>query len=283
MADSAAMMQSGAKQSVDQYLGWLDRLLPDEVVGFYVVGSIAQGAYLAGRSDIDYVAVLRDRGGESLFRRLRMLHLVGGAAGALDALRARHWVRTGSRNGIFVAEEDLTRPAGEITPVASIVGLGFQRGGHAVNPVDWKLFAEEGIAVRGPAPATLGLDPEPERLIAWNLENLELYWRPWAQRLARAPWQRLVRSGYSPSWTVAWGALGAPRLHHTIATGDVVSKEAAGEYALDVFPTHWHPLVRHALAYRRGEPARLAVRDVDARLRETAAFVVAVIESAREL
>jgi hypothetical protein len=30
--------------------------------------------------------------------------------------------------------------------------------------------------------------------------------------------------------------LGPPRLHHTIATGEVISKEAAGEYALDVFP-----------------------------------------------
>ena len=276
-------MPSVVQQSVEQYLRCLDRLLPGRVVGFYVVGSTAQGAYLPGRSDIDYVAVLRERGGDDLFRRLRMLHLLGGAAGALDAVRAGQGVRTGSRNGIFVAAQDLTRPASEIAPLASIVGLNFQRGGHRVNPVDWKLFAEEGLAVRGPAPATLGLDPEPDRLVAWNRENLESYWRPWARRLTQAPWPCLVRSGYSASWHVAWGALGAPRLHHTIATGEAVSKEAAGELALDVFPARWHPLIRHALAYRRGEPVRLPVREVDARLRETAAFVLAVIESAHEL
>src|SRR6185436_19812411 len=103
--------------------------------------------------------------------------------------------------------------------------LHCRRGGSPVNPVDWKVFAEQGLVVRGPATAELGLDPEPGRLVEWNRENLESYWLPWARRVAHGPWQHLARSGYSVNWHVSWGALGAPRLHHTIATGEVVSKE----------------------------------------------------------
>ena len=33
--------------------------------------------------------------------------------------------------------------------------------------------------------------------------------------------------------------LGSPRLHRTVVTGEVISKETAGEYALDVFGDRW--------------------------------------------
>ena len=39
------------------------------------------------------------------------------------------------------------------------------------------------------------------------------------------------RFALRPCYWTAWGVLGAPRLHCTIATGEVISKEAAGEYA----------------------------------------------------
>ncbi|MBI2168649.1 MAG: DUF4111 domain-containing protein [Actinobacteria bacterium] len=49
-----------------------------------------------------------------------------------------------------------------------------------------------------------------------------------------------------------WGVFGVCRLHATLATGEIVSKEAAGEYALDAFAPEWHPPVREALANWRG-------------------------------
>lgn len=76
--------------------------------------------------------------------------------------------------------------------------------------------------------------------------------------------------------------LGAPRLHHTMATGEVISKEAAGEYALDVFPQRWHPLITDALAYRRSQPDRLGISPRQ-RGRLTSEFVLEVIDAARNL
>lgn len=154
-------------------------------------------------------------------------------------------------------------PVSQIVPMASQVGHEFRtgHGGSDLNPVGWKVLAERGIAVRGPHPDTLSLDPQPALLRSWNVANLESYWRSWTATVAQSPWAwfRL-----RPRWSTAWGMLGAPRLHYTITTGDVISKEAGGEYALDVFGRRWHPLVREALAFWRREERRVNLSPDDA-------------------
>jgi hypothetical protein len=135
--------------------------------------------------------------------------------------------------------------------------------------------------VRGPAPAQLDLDPEPASLPGWNRQILRQYWQPWGQA-ALWPRRRSIGPGrrLRARWATAWGVLGPPRLHHTIATGDVISKEVAGEYALDVFASRWHPIVREGLAYRRDQPADPAFADPAVRRRATGEFVLEVVADA---
>ena len=83
-------------------------------------------------------------------------------------------------------------------------------------------------------------------------------------------------------WT-AWGVLGAPRLHCTIATGEVISKEAAGEYALSEFGPQWQPLIREALCYWREEPEHCLSVPIRQRTRMTAEFVSSVVEHGERL
>ena len=293
MGTERAPLPPSVARAVERYLGDADRLLPGRVVGFYVVGSVALGAHRDGRSDVDFVAVLGGADGNGAdgdrgaaldrreLRRIRTLHVRSGLRTATAALRARRSPLSGTCNGVFVRPADLARPVTGIVPVAHHVGTTFSTGpaGSDVSPVAWKVLAERGIAVRGPAPGTLPLDPEPGRLREWNLGNLHGYWRPWAEGVRRAP---RARFRWRPRWWTAWGALGAPRLHRTIATGEVVSKETAGEHALDAFPARWHPLVADALAYRRGEPPVLRMPPEE-RARRTADFVSAVIADAERI
>jgi hypothetical protein len=185
----------------------------------------------------------------------------------------------GTLNGVFVRAADLGRPVTTIEPLASQVGGTFRRGtGFDVNPVQWTTFSRRGVTVRGPEPATLGLDPEPDRLVRWNLDNLRDYWVPWAERTRRRPGARWrTMSG----WSTAWGVLGAPRLHHTITTGEVISKEAAGEWATEVLDARYHPIVDEGLAWWRGEPGDPALAGTTVRARATAELVLAVAEAAR--
>ena len=264
-----------------RYVAQLDQLLPDVVTGFYLVGSVALDAYRPGRSDVDFVAVVERDLGPKLLGRLRLQHARSGLHTAVAAIRDRRSPLTGTCNGVFIRAADLPAPVSEITPVASHVGHQFRTGaaGSDVSPVAWKLLAEHGVAIRGPQPSSLPLDPQPELLRSWNLQNLESYWRPWASAVERNPQARFrTRPRY---WT-AWGVLGAPRLHRTMVTGEVVSKEAAGEYALDVFPQRWHPLIAEALAYWRSQPDRLGLSPRE-RGQVTSEFVFEVTDGARNL
>lgn len=268
------------ERAAERYLAGIDRLLPEVVTGFYVVGSTALGAYREGRSDIDFVAVVDGDLGPAQVRRLRLQHVRSGVQTGLAALRRGVSPLTGTCNGIFVRSADLALPVGEIRSVANHSGVHFGGPtGSDLSPVAWITLATQGLAVRGPSPASLPLDPQIDLLGPWNLGNLESYWRPWADRVRASP---AVRFAARPRRWTAWGMLGPPRLHHTIATGRVISKEAAGEYALDVFPARWHPLLADALAYVRRQPRRVRYSPVD-RARRTADFVDEVIASAAAL
>jgi Domain of unknown function (DUF4111)/Nucleotidyltransferase domain len=270
------MLSPPVQQAVGRYLGFLDRLLGDPVSGFYIVGSVALGAYRPRRSDIDFVAVLSPERSRPQARRLRVAQVESGLSTAVTAARQRRSPLTGTLNGVFIQEDDLPTPVTEIVPVASQVGARFfvGRAGSDVSPVAWKVLAEKGVTWRGSEPALLGLDPQPHLLRSWTAGNLESYWRPWAARLTRRSHRGFA---FRPRWSTAWGVLGVSRLYCTIATGEVVSKEAAGRYALSHFDHRWRSLIAEALAYWREEPDQLGL-PWGRRAELTAAFVEDVID-----
>lgn len=263
------------------YVTQLDRFFPGRVVGLYVVGSSAMGAFDPDRSDIDLVVVL-DGNTDGDCRRIRSVH----RASALRTFpRAVFRLRSsvpGVCNAVFVDAGEISRPVRSIRPIGSHVGLRHTCGtAFDVNPVVWKTLRDQGIAIRGPEPSTIGLDAEEDRLREWNRDNLRDYWQPFAQSLqaGSAPLRYRLR----PGWTIAWVTTGPARLHHTIATGEVISKDQAGEYALEVFDRRWHPIIRAGLAARRGETPTGAFRDRATMVEEAGRFGLHVVEDADRL
>ncbi|MEV5410077.1 nucleotidyltransferase domain-containing protein [Thermopolyspora sp. NPDC052614] len=275
------MLDQLATRIARRYLRIADQLLPGRITGFYLTGSAALGTWRRGHSDLDFVAVLEGEAGERDLRRLRALHVAGNTTTLARAVITAKPNIPGTMNGVFVAEPDLTTPVTRIRPLAAHSGWTFTPGkGFDVNPVMWKLLAEHGLPLRGPAPAELGLDPEPGRLRAWTLEQLTGYWHRLAERLlgGHPPAKPLI----PPPRLALMYTLGPPRLHHTVATGEVISKEAAAAYALDTFDPRWHPLIHTALARRTGTPAPSAPRPhLVPRL--TGEFFLHVIDHARSL
>lgn len=149
-----------------------------------------------------------------------------------------------------------------------------------MNPVVWKVFLDYGLSFRGVEPAELGLDCQPETLKQWNLENLAGYWTAWGTKASRHLGRlSSQRNRYGRAWMVAWGVLGAPRLHCTVATGQVIGKRSAGEYSLRTFHPEWHPVIEQGLAYWRRERVDVSTQDV----RRAGQFVLTVVASAQSL
>ncbi|MCP5066037.1 MAG: DUF4111 domain-containing protein [bacterium] len=262
----------------NMYLRFADAILPGRITGFYVVGSAALGEYRPGRSDVDFVALLSKRWSPAEVVRARLIHLLSGANSTIAAIARGYSPFTGTCNGVFVVAADVAKPIGDIVPVASHTGEQFDVGvGFDVNPVVWKTLAANGVCFRGPRVDDLSIQCDAEALRVWNLRNLDSYWRPWAEQVLSAPG---IGLRLRPRWWTSWGVLGAPRLHHTINTGEVISKESAGEYALSEFGSQWHSIVEEGLAYRRGKSRAPSLGTPTQSLHRAAEFVLHVVESA---
>lgn len=246
-------------RAVESYLGVADRLLPGAVIAAAVAGSVALGAYRPNRSDIDVVAVISDdwRDRRDLIVRLRLLHLSQLPRLALRAARGQGF--SACCNVSFIWSSEVRLPVSRITPIASHTGELFNAGrAFDVNPVIWKELVSGGIVVRscgtgasgtgkvhrGHEIAEWGLDPEPKALRPWVRANLRGYWTPLVEQLRTG--RRRLSAG-----RVAWCLLGPARMHCTLATGEIISKEAAAAHLLETFPVH-SPLAEVALASVQG-------------------------------
>ncbi|MGI5132675.1 hypothetical protein ACQEVB_38140 [Pseudonocardia sp. CA-107938] len=207
----------------------VDAAVPGLLAGLHLHGSLTFGEYHAGRSDVDAVAVLTHRPDESELAALRAVHGTLAAEGGPD-LDVAHLLAT-----------DLARPPDDCPDVPTTLARAFAVNRAGINPVTWHELAERGISVRGQLPPVW---TDPAALRAFTRRNLEQYWATRIDLVRTYP-----DSGFDPQ-LVTWFVLGAPRLHHLLATGAMTSKDGAGRFALATYDERWHPLVRTALGYR---------------------------------
>jgi hypothetical protein len=178
-------------------------------------------------------------------------------------------------DGLYVTP-DLLGTRSDVKVPFSVDGV-FQAEGDTTDPVLWTLLDQYGITLRGPKAAELRVAPDPAWLREWNHGNLESYWRTHVGHRARLAEQD-PESLVDPH-LLAWEVTGPGRLHATIATGKVISKEAAADYTARLFPKY-ADLCAKAKAYRLGDEtvnctAAEALRVID--------LVEAVCDSAKEL
>lgn len=222
--------------TIDEYLGAVDKAVPGLVTGLSVTGSIALDDYQPAISDIDAVAVCSGRPDAAQCGALAGLHTAGPRVDVL-----------------YVTADDLAADPRTLSLPCSILGEFKPTDAFAANPVEWRTLATKAVAVRGGPldPASIWFDADALR--RWNLGNLDDYWVAKTAEAERVPPEFWARWESGMQWVV----LGIPRLHHTIVTNEVISKSAAGAYALDITDEYWHDVIRAAMALRTDRQARL--------------------------
>jgi hypothetical protein len=229
---------------VDDYLQAVDDEAPGLVEGFYLTGSAALGDFRPHTSDIDFIAVTSqspDASARAAFGR------------AHTRLARRH-----SRpflDGRYVTWNDLARDPRQVGPGPySYEGRFHASGRSDCDPVTWHTLASHGLRCRGPERADLEIWTDPAALRSWTLDNFDGYWRPLLRRARRVTdrWSLTALTSYGAVWMV----LGVCRLHYTLATGKIASKEEAGCYGIQEFPDRWHRVLTEALRIRRADRAR---------------------------
>jgi hypothetical protein len=258
------------------HLRALDAALPGACLGLYLTGSVAAGDFHPHTSDVDAVVVL------------------DAVPQDCSALRAVHEGIAGppAYDVVYVTPADLAGDPGAVTRAPGTLDGQWREGplrAH-VSPVTWAEMAR--YAGPGGEPPG-GDDHHPhDRLVAFTRRNLEDYWAPLVDRVDAAVAAGQVPAGEASAGesegpavtpqevadTIMWTVLGLPRLHALLVTGHVVSKTAAGQYALEQFPERAE-LIRRCLRSRAGEDVAFA----DADAAGVVALGRAVLESARVL
>jgi len=256
-------LPSEVSATMSAYARLVDEKLPERIRGLYLTGSLALDDYQPGRSDIDFVAVSETALQPAELRMLKRVHT-----------ELRRKVQGPKLDGVY-----LTWAALEAAPVGLLVPYclrdQFERkGDFAVNPVTWSTLHRHPLALRGPTNPVVRHDDQ--MLREWCRARLRRYWGRWVTSARRFGVSRLSSLSYQQ---VVWGVLGVARPHATIKTGDMISKTAAGAYALKVFPSRWSAIVREALAGRAGSETS-SYPNIFARRRDALDFMEFVISDA---
>ncbi|TCN42665.1 nucleotidyltransferase-like protein [Kribbella orskensis] len=230
-------------ETTTRYLELIDKVLPDQVVGLYLTGSVPLGDFHPASSDIDGVVVVAEPMTE--VAAVRSVHEELPAKPAFDVT--------------YLTAEDLAVAPDPSKPVVFTLDGVFKEApyGGPVSPVLWSELARQSLAVRS-APG-LTIHDDHQALVDFTRANLTSYWTPSFDQLEAAvadkPGDEVL-----PDWILPWVVLGVPRLHALLATGNIISKTAAGEHALTTFPT-WTGLITRSLTHRSGHPQHFTIAD----------------------
>jgi Domain of unknown function (DUF4111) len=228
---------------VDAYLQAVDAEAPGLLEGLYLEGSVALGDFRPRTSDLDFVAVTAGPPDRAALSALARVH----------ARLSARWRRP-CFDGLYLTWAGLRDGPGRTGPYPRSREGRFHAATDGIaSPVTWHTLAQSGVTCRGPAPRDAGIWTDARALAAWTDANLDRYWRRLTDRAARplSPW------GLTPYGTV-WIVTGVSRLHHTMATGGIISKDGAARHALETFPAWWHRVAAEALRIRRADRARPA-------------------------
>jgi hypothetical protein len=238
---------------------------PELATGLYLRGGIGFGEYVAGKSDVDFVATLARRPGPE----------------ELDALVAAHVAVHESHpdlsfDGAHLLVGDLASAPDDCPDVPTILHRLFNpEGREDLSPVTWHELAHHGVTVFGPPLPTLQIWTSDSALRAFTVDNLDTYWRTNAEGCATFPAEAAKEE------TCEWCVLGVARLHHLLVTGEQTTKSAAGRWGLTHYDEGFHRVLREALRLREGGLPEYD--DPAERGADVAGFVAYVVEHGTRL
>ena len=230
---------------------WREILGPN-LIGAYLQGSFAVGDFTA-TSDIDFLVVIKSEPDAPVLARLQQLHA---AMQAKPSYWAKHLEGSYTVAAVIrrLADEPRDPPGEPPRPSSSrdpetglparhypflFLGNGsdkLARSEHDNNRVVRWVVRERGVVLHGPPPAQL-IDPiSRDELRAEVRTNLLVYTEPYAAS------QRVIDQVWMQSFFVTLIC----RMLHTLHTGQIQSKKAGGEWALQTLDPQWHELIQRA-------------------------------------
>lgn len=238
-----------------RYVNELQNVLSgDQLVGVYLYGSIALGAFYAETSDIDFVAVTKEELTAEEEMNLRELH---------KKLCADKF---GKRiDGMYIPLVYLGKNNEEMPPYVYCANGKVHKGHWDVNAVTWWTLKHHGITVTGRSARELPLQVDWNDVVETMKYNIEQYW----SRKAARPYLFFMEE-WVESAVVTIG-----RILYTLEHEGIVSKDEGLAYMMKA-AKGWEPLLQEVQRIRHGKSKRSMSRW--SRMRMTRRYLLDGIE-----
>jgi predicted nucleotidyltransferase len=220
---------------LDALLAGVRDALGEQFVGLVVHGSLANGDFAPGRSDIDFLVVTEEELTPHEIERVKEMHqrLMRSGMAWADVLE-----------GSYIARKEMRRynAATAFHPALRVDG-SFAIDGHGSDWIIQRfLIRKNAIVIAGPHPNTLIDEVTPAQLREAQLGILCEWWLP-----QLTDTHRIRREDYQ-----AYAVLTMCRALYTVTFGDVATKPAAARWAQQHLDAQWTTLIEDALQWREG-------------------------------
>ena len=226
---------SGVNAALQAVLTGAQAVLGEQFSGMILHGSLANGDFEPGRSDIDFLVVTASELPAELLPALAAMHACITASGLEWAAHLE---------GSYIPRDALRRydPAHNQHPALRVDG-SFAVDGHGSDWVIQRaIIREKGIALAGPAAHSL-IDPVPPGELRQAALGILREW--WAPKLVDT-------SSLDSDEYQAYAVLTMCRSLYTLRLGAVATKPAAARWAEQALDPRWTGLIERALAWRHG-------------------------------
>jgi predicted nucleotidyltransferase len=224
----------------------LKEILKADLIGVYLYGSLANGDF-DEHSDIDVLVVTKEKITDHLFPELQQMH---DRIGTITSPWAIQMEVTYLTADVFRQSDHMPHPYLDRGPGEKL---------HwRESKSDWNLerhiIREKGVILEGLDPKTL-TDP----VSTGELKKSVVGVLPlWIDPLLENPIQNISPRGYQ-----SFIVLSLCRMLYTLQHGEIVSKQAAAQWAIKTLETHWKPLIEHALMGRQNSGLEVEQKDLN--------------------
>lgn len=248
------------KQLMEQYIVGLKEIFLDgKIVGVYVYGSIALGAFHIETSDVDFVAVLNDSVNEAEKQQLVELH------------KKMSESTLGKRmDGMYIPLADLGKYNHEINEYVYCADGKADIGHWDINAVTWWTLKNQGITVIGKEVEDLPFQIKWDDVVNTMKYNVEQYW----SEKAKQPYLFFIEE-WVESAVVTMG-----RILYTLDHKTIVSKDRGLQNLLERSAKEWEPLLKE-VERMRYDPKEKKKLSIWRRADMTKRYLLSMIEECR--
>ncbi|WP_259416437.1 nucleotidyltransferase domain-containing protein [Bacillus toyonensis] len=248
------------KQLMEQYIVGLKEIFLDgKIVGVYVYGSIALGAFHIETSDVDFVAVLNDSVNEAEKQLIVELH------------KKMSESTLGKRmDGMYIPLADLGKYNHDINEYVYCADGKANIGHWDINAVTWWTLKNQGITVIGKEVEDLPFQIKWDDVVNTMKYNVEQYWSEKAKR----PYLFFIEE-WVESAVVTMG-----RILYTLDHKTIVSKDRGLQYLLERSAKEWEPLLKE-VERMRYDPKEKKKLSIWRRADMTKRYLLSLIEECR--